>query len=400
MGYNLIKFEQPKFMDYDRLHELCSSIHALELKTRELFGELHGLVHGPFPELSTFPLSPLQYARVVQAVLKASKPNEDEHDADVVVMEKRTVKYGDVLPSALALAVSMAAATSSPKSSLPASDYSCVLNTSQHIMDLDVELKQLFGDVEAVTPRLVPNLSALVGPRIAALMLVASGGLREMAAVPASNVANLGAKEYICQLYANNQQHALRSTRKYSLLELTDFVRSVPADVAKSALRLLSCKVVLAVRADHSDFHSRHQVDSYDHQNSHHVDYADYVGGEGGSYGRELLRECRERLQERIDPEPARDPKPLPVPQVLPRKRRGGKRARRRKQLLQRTEVRTLQNRLPFGAEGEEEVLVLDSLQGLGMLSPAFRRRPRPQLHSSGNGEGRHGQPSSTSSHK
>ena len=86
-----------------------------------------------------------------------------------------------------------------------------------------------------------------------------------------------------------------------------------------------------------------------------------------GSYGKEL----REKIEKHIDrlaaPPPSRIVKALPIPNDGPKKRRGGKRARKAKEAYAQTELRKLQNRMAFG-EPEEEVGAFDQTKGLGMI--------------------------------
>src|SRR5258708_40017117 len=97
----------------------------------------------------------------------------------------------------------------------------------------------------------------------------------------------------------------LQSQKRYSLLELCDFVREAEIDFRKIALRLISSKVVLAVRAD-------------------------YLGSsKDGQVGIKLLNEISDKYQKRIEPAPIKTPRPLPTPNVLPKKHRGGRRVRK-----------------------------------------------------------------------
>jgi len=57
----------------------------------------------------------------------------------------------------------------------------------------------------------------------------------------------------------------------------------------------------------------------------------------------------------------------LPIPNDGPKKRRGGRRARKAKEAYAQTELRKLQNRMAFG-EAEEEVGAFDQAKGLGMI--------------------------------
>lgn len=86
-----------------------------------------------------------------------------------------------------------------------------------------------------------------------------------------------------------------------------------------------------------------------------------------GNYGTDL----REKIEKQIDrlaaPPPSKVTKALPVPNDGPKKRRGGKRARKAKEAYAQTELRKLQNRMVFG-EAEEEVGAFDETKGLGMM--------------------------------
>lgn len=88
-------------------------------------------------------------------------------------------------------------------------------------------------------------------------------------------------------------------------------------------------------------------------------------GSQGRAYRLEIVRKLETLGGEAA---PGRLEKPIPPPPMEARKRRGGKRARRQKELVAMTQTRKLQNRLAFG-QAETEVLVGSSVVGMGMLS-------------------------------
>lgn len=313
--------------DYELLEfikQTCAFIDEGERSTQAAFQSLLAQYKPRFPELETMPLTAAQYAHIVLA-LDQGPLNQPE-------------VFKAALPAALALAVSVSAATSK---GIPVLDgWPEVKRLATEILRLQKELKASFEAVEQRVERLAPNLAVLVGPRIAALMLVAAGSLREMSKIPAGNISNLGAKEYLPLLYSNTT--LLQSQKRYSLLELTEFVREAEHDFKKLALRLLSAKVVLAVRNDLAG------------------------SSPDGSLGRQWLQEIREKYGKRIEPAPLKAPKPLAAPEFLPKKRRGGRRVRKLKELYKVTEMRALQNRVAFG-QPEEEVIVGEDVKGLGM---------------------------------
>jgi U4/U6 small nuclear ribonucleoprotein PRP31 len=308
------------------LKEACAKMDEYESSTRLLFTQLLSIFSKRFPELDTIPLSATQYSKIVLAV----GPSEQLNQAEA---------FKSCLPAALALTISVNAAISKGQR-LDEEETQRSAKLAQKILNVSNLQKELFEQVEEKVESVSPNLCTLVGPRIAALMIVAAGGLREMLKIPSGNIANLGSKEYLPMLYSNNTM--LQSQKRHSLLELCNFVREAEFDFRKIALRLISSKIVLAVRAD-------------------------YLGSsKDGQVGIDLLEEISDKYQKRIEPAPLKAPKPLPTPNVLPKKRRGGRRVRKQKELIKLTEMRKLQNRIAFG-QPEEEIIVGDSIKGLGM---------------------------------
>jgi U4/U6 small nuclear ribonucleoprotein PRP31 len=80
-----------------------------------------------------------------------------------------------------------------------------------------------------------------------------------------------------------------------------------------------------------------------------------------------LKEEIKTKLEKLAEPPPQKLTKALPVPSEGPKKRRGGKRARKAKEAHAQTELKKLTNRLRFG-EAEEEIGSFDETKGLGML--------------------------------
>jgi U4/U6 small nuclear ribonucleoprotein PRP31 len=308
------------------LKATCKKIDEYENLTRQLFTDLLAGFSKRFPELDTVPLSATQYSNIVLAIGSSDVLNQSD-------------AFKKFLPAALSLTISVNAAISKGVQMTP-DETQRAIELAQKILSLDAKQKELFEQVGENVSLVAPNLSILAGPRIAALMIVAAGGLREMLKIPAGNIANLGSKEYLPMLYSNNSM--LQSQKRYSLLELCDFVREAEVDFRKIALRLVSSKIVLAVRADYLE------------------------SSQNGQVGRDLLKDILEKYQKRIEPAPLKAPKPLPTPNVLPKKHRGGRRVRKQKELVKLTEMRKLQNRIAFG-QPEEEIIVGDSIKGLGM---------------------------------
>ena len=81
------------------------------------------------------------------------------------------------------------------------------------------------------------------------------------------------------------------------------------------------------------------------------------------------------KLEKMSEPAPLKTVKPLPIPDSERKKRRGGKRARKLKELYAQTEARKQKNRLAFGETAETEIFVGDRMEGLGMLGTSGNLR-------------------------
>jgi U4/U6 small nuclear ribonucleoprotein PRP31 len=86
-----------------------------------------------------------------------------------------------------------------------------------------------------------------------------------------------------------------------------------------------------------------------------------------GTYGETLRDKIEKHIDRLAAPPPAKVTKALPIPNDGPKKRRGGKRARKAKEAYATTELSKLQNRVAFG-QAEEEVGAFDQTKGMGMI--------------------------------
>ena len=87
-----------------------------------------------------------------------------------------------------------------------------------------------------------------------------------------------------------------------------------------------------------------------------------------GNFGKRLYNEILVKLEKLSEPPPLKTTKPLPIPDSERKKRRGGKRARKLKELYAQSEARKQKNRLAFGEVAEKEIFVGDRMEGMGML--------------------------------
>ncbi|KIK48729.1 hypothetical protein CY34DRAFT_20657 [Suillus luteus UH-Slu-Lm8-n1] len=276
-----------------------------------------------FPELEQLVPDPAQYVRAVRVLANTEDPTK----ADLA----------GVLPPAVVMSVLITATTTSGQT-LTDAQWAAVEKACDLADKLEEARKKIFMYVSSRMNVLAPNLSAIVGTTTAAKLLGVAGGLGPLAKMPSCNVHLLGAQKKIALGFSTYTQR-----RHTGFVFQSDLIQQTPAEYQLKVQRTVGAKSVLAARMDLE----RTRRD--------------------GSYGEEL----REKIEKHIDrlaaPPPAKTTKALPIPNDGPKKRRGGKRARKAKEAYAQTELRKLQNRMAFG-EAEEEVGAFDQTKGLGMI--------------------------------
>ncbi|KAL6178356.1 hypothetical protein ACLB2K_049874 [Fragaria x ananassa] len=145
---------------------------------------------------------------------------------------------------------------------------------------------------------IAPNLSAIVGSAVAAKLMGMAGGLDALAKMPACNVQLPGAKKKnLAGFSTATSQH------RVDYVEETEIFQN-----SKRSGRLLAAKSTLAARVDST------RADP------------------SGNTGKALREEIHNKIEKWQEPPPAKQPKPLPVPDSEPKKKRGGRRLRKRKE--------------------------------------------------------------------
>lgn len=290
-----------------------------------------------FPELETLVTSPIKYAKTV-AILQ-NGPLDDikalSASADNMVGEPlKSVLDG---PSLMIVAVE---ATTTRGREMTDSEIKLVRDTCERIISLDRERTSLTEKIQSGVFDTAPNLATLIGPQTAAQFLNQTGGLLELAKIPACNLGAQGSRRQDGLGFATN--HGVRSQ---GFLYDSDLIQEVPNDLKKQAIRIVSAKMVLATRADVSKY------------------------SRDGSLGEDLKQQCFHRLEKLTEPAPNSGVKALPAPDDKPSRKRGGRRARKAKEAIAMTELRKAQNRVAFGKEEAEVGYGAgEGTVGLGML--------------------------------
>ncbi|KAK7061576.1 Nop domain-containing protein [Favolaschia claudopus] len=276
-----------------------------------------------FPELEQLVVDPAMYIRSVRALANEEDPTK--------------VDLTGILPAAVIMSVVVTATTTSGKQ-LSDADWNAVQRACDLADRLEDARKKIFMYVSSRMNVLAPNLSAIVGTTTAAKLLGVAGGLGALAKMPACNVHLLGAQRKITAGFSTATQR-----RHTGFIFQSELVSQTPPEYQLKLQRTIGAKSVLAARMDLE----RQRRD--------------------GSYGESLRDKIEKHIDRLAAPPPSKVTKALPIPGDGPKKRRGGKRARKAKEAYAQTELRKLQNRMAFG-EAEEEVGAFDQTKGMGMI--------------------------------
>ncbi|KAG5635776.1 hypothetical protein H0H81_010136 [Sphagnurus paluster] len=276
-----------------------------------------------FPELEQLVTDPSMFIRSVRVLGNHEDPTK--------------VDLAGVLPPAVIMSVFVTATTTSGKP-LTESDWAAVERACDLADRLEEARKKIFMYVSSRMNVLAPNLSAIVGTTTAAKLLGVAGGLAGLAKMPSCNVHLLGAQKKIAAGFSSVTQK-----RHTGFIFQSELVTQTPPEYQLRVQRTIGAKSVLAARMDLE----RQRRD--------------------GSYGEGLRDKIEKHIDRLAAPPPSKVVKALPIPGDGPKKRRGGKRARKAKEAYAQTELRKLQNRMTFG-EAEEEVGAFDQTKGLGMI--------------------------------
>ncbi|CDY39628.1 BnaC05g11570D [Brassica napus] len=203
---------------------------------------------------------------------------------------------------------------------LPSDVLQKTLEACDRAIELDSALKKILAFVETKMGCIAPNLSAVVG----------------------------SAKRKNLDGFS-----AVTTQSRVGYLEHTEIFQNTPPGLRSRAIKLLAGKSTLAARVDACR------------------------GDPSGTNGRSLREEIQKKIDKLQEPGVARQPKPLPVPDMTSKKKRGGRRLRKMKERYAVTEMRKLSNRVAFGVACEESSLGDGLGEGYGMLGQGGSKRLR-----------------------
>lgn len=159
-----------------------------------------------------------------------------------------SLEAGESEPGAERLAARIADGSWAPAADLPGAD-PALLNARRSLARLIVETRSthdaLTRAVADALPRRAPNISALLGPELAARLISQAGGLDRLARLPSSTVQVLGAERAFFE-----HLRGRAPPPRHGLLFLHPQVQSSPRRLRGKIARALAGKVAIAARLD------------------------------------------------------------------------------------------------------------------------------------------------------
>ncbi len=173
--------EKPASFDDDEEYALIVESNEILVKMDAELHEVHAYVNDlygkKFPELETLVPSKLEYLRVV-----AQMGNE---------MDMTQVDLSGILPPTVVMVVSVTGSTTSGQP-LTESELGECLRGCEACLQLEDDKGTILQYLQSRMSMLAPNLTHLVGPSLAALLVGMAGGLADLARVPACNMTVMG----------------------------------------------------------------------------------------------------------------------------------------------------------------------------------------------------------------
>lgn len=290
-----------------------------------------------FPELETLIANPLDYAKTVAII--GNGPMDDIRSLSTSTDNMVGQSLKQVLDGPSLMVVTVEGTTTKGRP-LSDSELTTVKRACEMTLKLDSAKKTLTSYVQSRMNLFAPNLTALIGSLTAAQLINFAGGITGLAKTPSCNIAPLGSKKSTQTGFATNV-----GVRHQGFLYASEIIQSIPTDLRKQAMRIVSAKIVLAARVDRV------------HESP------------DGATGLHLRSQCLDRLDKLTEAAPNKGVRALPAPDDKPARKRGGRRARKAKEATAMTDLRKAQNRMAFGKEEAEVGYGAgDGTKGLGMI--------------------------------
>lgn len=137
-----------------------------------------------FGELESIILNPIDYARAVRII------GNTQGDLSSVLERLQWLSNQTLM----SLTVSFSASTGRQLSDKELSE---VIKLCEEVISLDDDKQKMLNFLENKMTLIAPNISAIVGTRVAAKLIAAAGGIVELSRIPAGNIQVLGQQKKV-----------------------------------------------------------------------------------------------------------------------------------------------------------------------------------------------------------
>ena len=318
--------EKPASFDDDEEYSLIVESNEILVKMDAELHEVHAYVNDlygkKFPELETLVPSKLEYLRVV-----AQMRNE---------MDMTQVDLSGILPPTVVMVVSVTGSTTSGQP-LTDSELGECLRGCDACLKLEDDKGTILQYLQSRMSMLAPNLTHLVGPSLAALLVGMAGGLADLARVPACNMTVMGQEKRYLGGFG-----MVAGMPHTGVLYFCDLVQQAPPALRKRCLKLVANKAALCARFDAFGDRSK-----------------------GVEAAQSFREDIESKIEKACEPPKAQKVKALPPPDIMTgKKKRGGRRVRKAKEKTRPTEMRAQMNKRAFahtlGGEYGDDSMGLD----------------------------------------
>lgn len=147
------------------------------------------------------------------------------------------------LPNHNIMAINIVSSTTMGKP-LNNKDLRNLINACDEVILLNKEKLEILEYIQAKMNIIAPNVCALIGSNVASKLITSSGGILELAKIPASNILVMGSTKI------NTEGFSTKGKLHLGYLSEIEEVRKTPDEFKRQVMRRYSNKIALAARKD------------------------------------------------------------------------------------------------------------------------------------------------------
>ncbi|KAH3665794.1 hypothetical protein OGAPHI_003982 [Ogataea philodendri] len=319
------------------LHEANDLLDDLNEEISHIYSFLTVHYKPIWPELDNLLRNPINFARTIQ-IIGDDLSKLDERQTDL----EQFLRKDEILGLTVSASVLR---QSQYQHHLDQHHVNLILEACQLLLLLENGRTEIRAHVSSKAKSLAPNVTALVGPTVAAQFLSVYG-LEGLCKIPSCNIPSMGV----------NRSSFIKGSsgiRNKGYIYYCELVQNVPEEFRVKAMRVVSGKLVLAARVDYSN--SRSSV-------------------EDDSQGQQWRQQISTHLDKLLSPPDSQPVKPLPKPIDQKSKKRAGRRFRKQKEKMEMSELEKAQNKMAFGEREETQYDAFGDEIGMGMIGKLSTR--------------------------